>query len=143
MKKILLALSIVLLFCGCSKEEEKPLPPSYIIRVSEGLIQGLRDMASDKWYDTFETNIVIGEYCNGQRVGANSIKDVKPNHLYRKMANERAEYITVRLDFKYSSYYEEPGTFSTHIAHVIYLNKDEDTYVDFNEETLTTIAEPK
>lgn len=143
MKRIVFVICVVFLLCGCSKQEEKSPFPTYVVNVSTGLLEGMKDLARDYGYDTFDTSIIISEYYAGQRIGANSIKDVQAELDYEMVANRRTEYITVRLDFEFSSYFDEPRVFTSYIAYVIYLEKGKETYIDFNEETLTSATEPR
>jgi hypothetical protein len=147
MKKLAIILATIGVLFGCQKgniEPGKEKDTTYSLTIEEGLFDQIRRMAIDEGYKDIEVDLIFSEYYNGQRVKINTAMDANDAYRYNYTASERTEYITVRVDINFiGQNYKEDSKVTIYIANVFYLDKGENTLIEFRSDTFTSSKEPK
>ena len=147
MKKLAIILATIGVLFGCQKgniEPDKEKDTTYSLTIEEGLFDQIRRMAIEEGYKDIEVDLIFSEYYNGQRVKINTAMDANDAYRYNYTASERTEYITVRVDINcIGQNYKEDSKVTIYIANVFYLDKGENTLIEFRSDTFTSSKEPK
>ena len=139
MKKTLLLLFVLTLFCGCTKETDAS-KTTYTFVATEGIIDELLSIGNEYGYLVSYADVTIAEYFGEKTIHFNKIKRVKENQEYTFEANTKTEYITVRIDINYTNKINAGDIeFTKYIANVFYLKNGEDIELLQNKDSAEQI----
>ena len=143
MKRVLMLLMAMVLFVGCSKDKEPIEKTTYTIFPGGSFVWDVKELGEDMGYRDVSVDVLVAEYFQGQRVATKLFKDVELGGRYTNEAHEKTEYVTVRIDCNNLDHPKQKDyIYKRFIAHVIYLKRNQDTFISFDESTIVTETEP-
>lgn len=142
MKKTIILLFLLTMFCACTKESDGP-KTTYTFVSTEGIINDLVSLGKQYGYSVSYADVIIAEYYGEKTIHFNTIDRVQEGQEYTFEANNKTEYITVRIDVNYTNNINADDLKVTkYIANVFYLKAGEDTKIEFKGDTMMQNQEP-
>lgn len=142
MKKTILLLFLLTMFCACTKESNET-KTTYTFVATDGIINDLVSLGNEYGYLNSYADVIIAEYYGEKTIHFNKIDRVKEGQEYTFEANDKTEYITVRIDINYTNKINADDLEVTkYIANVFYLKTGEDLKIEFKGDTMMQNQEP-